>query len=200
MTARQTMLGRLTLGPLTRAQVWTGGGAITGVATSVWAAPDAHGALGALLALTMLAIAICDARHGIIPNELNAAGFALAMLRAVLVTPDFEAMGMIAAGLRGSVTGLLFLALRIGYRRLRGHNGIGLGDVKLAIVAGALLDWLTIPIVVEIAALAGLAFYGLRQFWLGQPLERTNRLPFGLFFAPAIWLGWLFETVVLLPA
>jgi len=26
----------------------------------------------------------------------------------------------------------------------------------------------------------------------------TSRLPFGLFFAPAIWLGWLLETAMVL--
>ena len=35
-----------------------------------------------------------------------------------------------------------FFALRYGYARLRGRQGLGLGDVKLAFVAGAWLDWL----------------------------------------------------------
>ena len=51
----------------------------------------------------------------------------------------WEAVGI--ALLRGAVLALLFLGLRALYRRLRGRDGIGLGDVKLAGVAGAWLDW-----------------------------------------------------------
>jgi leader peptidase (prepilin peptidase) / N-methyltransferase len=84
--------------------------------------------------------------------------------------------------------------LRVGYRGLRRREGLGLGDVKLAVVAGAWLGWLTIPIAVELAALTGLATYLVRRYWLGRALQMTSRLPFGLFFAPAIWLGWLLES------
>jgi leader peptidase (prepilin peptidase)/N-methyltransferase len=103
---------------------------------------------------------------------------------------------MAAAALRGGVLALLFLGLRVAYRELRGREGIGLGDVKLAVVAGAWLGWLIIPIAVELAAVAGLATYLVQRYWLGRSLQLHSRLPFGLFFAPAIWLGWLLETSV----
>jgi leader peptidase (prepilin peptidase)/N-methyltransferase len=88
--------------------------------------------------------------------------------------------------------------LRIVYHRLRGRQGIGLGDVKLAGVAGVWLDWPIIPIAIEIAALAGLGTILVRHIWLHRPLSRTSRLPFGLFLAPAIWAGWLLERMMLL--
>jgi leader peptidase (prepilin peptidase) / N-methyltransferase len=183
--------------PRTQAQVWIVVVAFAALATSFSAAPDMRGGAGALFALVAVAIAVCDMRYGIIPDEFNAAGFAIAMLHAAIAVPDFAISAMIAAALRGAVLGLMFLGLRIAYRRLRGRDGIGLGDVKLAVVAGAFLDWLTIPIVIEVAALTGLAAYGVRQFWYRQPVQATSRQPFGLFFAPAIWLGWLLETLVL---
>ncbi len=61
------------------------------------------------------------------------------------------------------------------YRRLRGREGIGLGDVKLAGVAGAWLDWQSIPIAVEIAALAALAVCLVR--WLATSDARSARPP-----------------------
>ena len=61
------------------------------------------------------------------------------------------------AALRGAVLAFAFLSLLILYRRLRGRDGIGLGDVKLAGVAGVWLDWWVLPGVIEIAALAALA-------------------------------------------
>jgi len=183
-----------------RAQTQVACVAIIGVGTSIAVAPDLRGVLGALLALIMLAIALTDGRLGIIPDEWNAAGLTLAVLNAVLQNPDTMVEAMAAAVLRGGVLALLFLGLRVAYRGLRGREGIGLGDVKLAVVAGAWLDWLTIPIAVELAALAGLTTYLVRRCWLGTPLHRTSRLPFGLFFAPAIWLGWLLQiTMVLAP-
>ena len=181
-----------------RAQTQVACVAIIGVGTSIAVAPDLRGVLGALLALIMLAIALTDGRLGIIPDEWNAAGLTLAVLNAALQNPDTMVEAMAAAVLRGGVLALLFLGLRVAYRGLRGREGIGLGDVKLAVVAGAWLDWLTIPIAVELAAVAGLMTYVARRCWLGRPLHRTSRLPFGLFFAPAIWLGWLLQITMVL--
>jgi leader peptidase (prepilin peptidase)/N-methyltransferase len=164
---------------------------------SIWAAPGVPGCFGAGLALIVLAIAAIDARWFIIPNELSAAGFALALVNAAVLAQDgvMAAIGM--AALRGVVLALLFLGLRLLYRRVRGRDGIGLGDVKLAGVMGAWLGWVTIPIAVEIAALSAIAVYFFRHYARGRPLDTALKFPFGLFLAPSIWLCWLFELVVL---
>jgi len=167
------------------------------MAVSIVAAPGMPGFFGAGLALIVLAIAAIDARWFIIPNELSAAGFALALANAAVLAPHaiVEAVGL--AMLRAAVLALLFLGLRIVYRRLRGREGIGLGDVKLAGVMGAWLGWVTIPIAVEIAALSAIAVYVVRHHARGRPLDAGLKFPFGLFLAPSIWLCWLFEVVVL---
>jgi leader peptidase (prepilin peptidase)/N-methyltransferase len=171
--------------------------AAAAVVASIVAAPDAGGILGAGLALVMLAIAVVDARQFIVPNELNAAGFALALVHAALVR-DTGIVEVIAwAFARGATLALMFFVLREMYRRVRKREGLGLGDVKLAGVAGAWLDWPMMPVAVEIAALAALAVYALRHFVFGRPVQATSRIPFGLFFAPAIWLAWLIDVVLL---
>ena len=167
------------------------------VGLSIWAAPGVPGWLGAGLALIMLAIATIDARWFIIPNELSAAGFALALINAAVLAQDGIAAAVGMALLRGAVVALLFLALRMLYRRVRGRDGVGLGDVKLAGVMGAWLGWVTIPIAVEIAALSAIAVYFFRHYARGRPLDRTLKFPFGLFLAPSIWLCWLLEVTVL---
>src|SRR5256885_7085344 len=103
--------------------------AIAACVASVVAAPGRPGYLGAGLALIAIAIAVIDARWFIIPNELSAAGFALGLAKAATYAPHaiWEAVGI--AVLRGAVLALLFLALRALYQRLRGRDGIGLGDV-----------------------------------------------------------------------
>jgi leader peptidase (prepilin peptidase) / N-methyltransferase len=169
------------------------------VAASIAAVPGIAGWLGAGLALVMLAIAAIDARRFIIPDALNAAGLALGFLHAAALGEGGVASALGGAAIRGGALALMFLALRTLYLRLRGRQGIGLGDVKLAAVAGAWLGWIAMPIAIEIAALSALAVYATRHFILRRPVSATTRLPFGLFFAPAIWLGWLLQATVLPP-
>lgn len=158
---------------------------------SMWVSPGPVGVLGAGLALLMLAIVVIDARRFIIPDPLTAAGFLLGLVNAGLSDPEAWAMAVAMAALRGLVLALLFVLLREGYRRWRGREGIGLGDVKLAGVAGAWLDWSIMPIAVDIAALSALAAYLVRQYAMNRPLRRGSLIPFGVFLAPAIWIGWL---------
>jgi len=167
---------------------------------SIASAPGAIGLLGAGLAIVMLTIAVIDARSFVIPDWLNAAGLALALLHAALAQPErvpaVMAWAVAAAALRAGALALAFLAIRSLYARIRGRQGLGLGDVKLAAVAGAWLDWPIMPIAVEIAALAALSTYALRQLLFGRPVRATNRVPFGLFLAPSIWVCWLLETTL----
>lgn len=173
--------------------------ALATVAASLIVVPGLPGYLGAGLALIAIAIAIIDARYFVIPNELTAAGLALALANAARMAPYaiWESVGV--AMLRAAALALLFLGLRALYRHLRGREGIGLGDVKLAGVAGAWLDWLAIPIAVEIAALAAIAAFGVRYYAGGRAFDANLKFPFGLFLAPSIWLGWLIEVALLTP-
>jgi len=192
----RTLLAPLAARPRLQLEATIASAAIVGVAASLFIAPDLRGALGAALALVMLAIAAIDAQHFIIPDELNAAALLLAVVNAVAQDPQMALTAVASALLRGGVLALCFLALRIGYRRLRRREGIGLGDVKLAAVAGAWLDWLILPTAIEIAAISALAVYAVHRYVLGRPFDPQSRMPFGLFLAPAIWLGWLLQTAV----
>ena len=173
--------------------------ALTAVAASIKAVPGPAGYFGAALALLMLAIAAIDARWFIIPDQLSATGFALGLINAAVTAPLEMWQAAALAFARGAVLALLFYALRTLYRRLRGRQGIGLGDVKLAAVAGAWLDWQTMPIAVEIAALAALGVIGIRYYASGRPLDIALKFPFGLFLAPSIWACWLLEATLLAP-
>jgi leader peptidase (prepilin peptidase)/N-methyltransferase len=160
--------------------------AIATAAASMIVVPGARGVAGAGLACLMIAIAAVDARRFIIPDELTAAAVALGLGDAAIRHPDGLGAALVVAALRGGIVAAAFFGLWALYRRLRGREGIGLGDVKLAGVAGAWLDWPSIPIAVEIAALAALAVCLLRWLALGRPISGTTRLPFGAFLAPAI--------------
>ncbi|TMJ05581.1 MAG: prepilin peptidase [Alphaproteobacteria bacterium] len=197
---RITVVGRLTVWRERPLAVGIAGAtALAACVASVAAAPGLPGYLGAALALVAIAIAVIDARWFIIPNELTAAGLALALVNAASEAPlaMWEAVGV--ALLRGAALALLFLALREAYRRLRGRDGIGLGDVKLAGMAGAWLDWTTMPIAIEIAALSAIAVFGVRYYRGRRTVDPSVKLPFGLFLAPSIWIGWLIEVRLFAP-
>jgi leader peptidase (prepilin peptidase)/N-methyltransferase len=175
----------------------TGIASAIGVAASVVAAPEPHGLWGAILAVLMVAIAAVDARLFIIPDELTAAALALGLAYAVVPDAGIWQQALAWALARGAVSAAVFLGVRAGYRWWRGREGIGLGDVKLAAVAGVWLDWPMIPIAIDIAAVAALGAYLAMFLFFRRAIRRTARLPFGLFLAPAIWLTWIAETALL---
>ncbi|EJN12857.1 prepilin signal peptidase PulO-like peptidase [Bradyrhizobium sp. YR681] len=167
---------------------------LLGVFASLVAAPGAEGMFGAFLAALMLAIAAHDARHYLIPNVLTGAAFALALLRAATFVPDVGAEALLWPVIRAAAVAIPLLLLMAFYRRWRGRDGLGLGDVKLAAVCGAWLDLATVVVVIELAALLAIGAYAAHAALQRKPLRTTAYLPFGLFLAPAIWIGWLGET------
>jgi leader peptidase (prepilin peptidase)/N-methyltransferase len=167
-----------------------------GVALSLGVAPNLRGVFGAALALLMLAIAVSDLRHFIVPNALTGTAFLLGLIAAALFGDPPWAQAVLMGVLRALATALPFLALMLAYEWWRGRPGLGLGDVKLAAVAGVWLAWLTVVGVIEVAALTALAAYVVWRYVLRRPIAATTPLPFGLFLAPAIWCGWLAEAVL----
>jgi leader peptidase (prepilin peptidase)/N-methyltransferase len=173
-----------------------GAALLAAVGVSLVASPGPDGLFGAFLGLLMFAIAITDHSRYIIPNELTAAAFVLGLLRAGSVGPDADWIGVLWAALRAAAVAVPFLALMFGYRRWRGRDGLGLGDIKLAAVAGAWLGFATIFAAIELAALSALGAYFVNATVRKRPLKATEFLPFGLFLAPAIWIGWLIEALL----
>lgn len=167
---------------------------LVAVLASLVTAPAAEGLYGAFLAALMLAIAANDARHYLIPNELTGAALALALLRAAAFVPDVGAEALLWPVARAVAVALPLLLLMLAYRYWRGRDGLGLGDVKLAAVSGAWLDLATVAAVIELAALLAIGAYVAKAALQRKSLRGTAFLPFGLFLAPSIWIGWLGET------
>ena len=167
-----------------------GAAALCAAAASMVAAPGWPGVLGAALAVAMIAVAAVDAREFIIPDTLVLAGVLLGLTEAALVDPGHPAAAVAQAALRAFVVALFFFLFRATYRRWRGREGIGLGDVKLAAVGGAWLAWGAVGLAIDVAALAALAAVLVGRL-LGRTCTATTRVPFGLYFAPAIWIAWL---------
>jgi len=89
------------------------------------------------------------------------------------------------------VGGGFVVAVALLYRRLRGREGIGLGDAKLMAAAGAWVSWSGLPTVLLLSAAAGL-FGGLLRQRLTTGAKLTDPLAFGSYIAAALWLVWLY--------
>jgi leader peptidase (prepilin peptidase)/N-methyltransferase len=125
---------------------------------------------------------------------------------AVLRLPDLITLPLVLAGLAagslvlrqplldraiGAVAGYAAFALAgWRYARLRGRQGLGLGDAKLLSVAGAWLGWRALPIIVVLAAGGGLAWAGVLVLRRGRA-ALSEPIPFGPPLCAAIWIGWL---------
>src|SRR5690606_37173757 len=115
-----------------------------------------------------------------LPDVITLPGTAAGVLIAVFVVPGFVA-SVAGAALGAAV--LLFV--RWAWKRLRGVDGMGLGDVKMLAMIGAFLGWRQVGVVLFLASLAG-ALVGLLLAAGGRRSLQT-RLPFGTFLAAAAW-------------
>ena len=77
--------------------------------------------------------------------------------------------------------------LRVSYARMRGREGLGFGDVKLAAAVGAWLPLDAIPFCFALATSAAL-LSALIMLLRGETVERATRLPLGAFLCPSLWL------------
>lgn len=141
---------------------------------------------GLALGWTLLLLAAIDWRAQVLPDGLTLPLAAGGVAAAIVFDPERAVLHGIAATAGWTV----FLALGIAYRRLRGIDGLGGGDGKLAAAAGAWIGPVGLPWVVLMAALGGLAAIAVTAMaGAGWPADR--RLPFGPFLAAAIWGVWL---------
>jgi leader peptidase (prepilin peptidase)/N-methyltransferase len=168
---------------------------IASMAVAAWAATEVSGWLlwaTCGLGWMLLALAVIDARHMLLPDVLTlplaGAGLGIA---AVLQSgiPIDHGIGLAV----GFVS--LFLLARA-YRAVRGREGLGLGDAKLLAAAGAWVSWQGLPSVVLIAGLSGLLFVLVQAGVSGRP-SGSHRLPFGPHLCLGTWLVWLYGPLVI---
>jgi leader peptidase (prepilin peptidase)/N-methyltransferase len=139
------------------------------------------------LGWTLIALAVIDWRHLILPDELT-----LPLLPAGLAVAWVSEPGRLVEHAVAALGGGLFiLAVALLYRRLRGREGIGLGDAKLMAAAGAWVSWSGLPSVLLLAAAAGLAGSLLRSR-LVSGANLSEPVAFGSYIAAAFWLVWLY--------
>jgi leader peptidase (prepilin peptidase)/N-methyltransferase len=150
-------------------------------AAGFWIAPGLTGLGGALLGWGLLALLALDAEHFWLPDALTLPLLGLGLLLAPFPVEQ-RLLGAVLGG--GSM-----LAVMLGFRALRGKDGMGLGDVKLTAALGAWLSPALLPPLILVAALLGLLLAGLA--WRRQGGGGQMRLPFGACLAAAGFPLWI---------
>jgi len=159
----------------------------------------------------MIVLVFTDLRERVLPDVVNYTGFGIGLAISFFTQPtDGTALWLanrvfafpppapvlsFADSLLGAAvgSGLLWLVSEA-YFRLRGREGMGLGDVKMMLMAGAFLGvkrtLLTILAGSLLGSLLGLAFI------LARRKESNYELPFGSFLGMAALLVVFFGTQV----
>ncbi len=114
--------------------------------TRIMALPGNVPALSALglfalylaLALALIAAAFIDLEHMLIPDVITLGGTAVGIISA-LVRPDVPFVHSLIGAAIGFV--MIWLPFDVLYRAFRGQPGMGLGDAKLTMLAGAWFGW-----------------------------------------------------------
>jgi leader peptidase (prepilin peptidase) / N-methyltransferase len=157
---------------------------------ALWSATIAEGWvlwITCALGWCLLSLAVIDAREGILPDVLTLPLVPLGLAVAYLEDPSSLVPHAI-----GAFAGFAcFALLRWLYRRLRGRDGLGMGDVKLLAGAGAFVSWEGLPSVVLIGALFGLVTAVITAT-LGRRMALDQRLAFGPGLCVGFWLVWLY--------
>ncbi len=141
-----------------------------------------------VLGWTLLALAAIDLTHWTLPDVLTLPLLGAGLLATAVLDPASLVDHAAAAAVGGG--GLALLAVT--YRRLRGRDGLGYGDVKLLAAGGAWDGLASLPTILVGAAVAGLLLAVLGHGWR---LQRTTAVPFGPPLCLAIWAGFLLHVL-----
>jgi leader peptidase (prepilin peptidase) / N-methyltransferase len=158
--------------------------AVAAIAFAADAAPRVW--LDCLFGWWLLTLGWIDLRCWLLPDALTLPLIVAGLVQAAIFAPD-ELTGR-GAGAALGYLGLWLVA--IAYRRLRGRDGLGMGDAKLLAAIGAWTGALALPQVVLLAACSAL-LVALGFTLAGIRLRAATPLPFGPFLALAAWAIWL---------
>jgi leader peptidase (prepilin peptidase)/N-methyltransferase len=133
--------------------------------------------VGALFGSMLIALALIDLEHFILPDRITLPGIVLGLAAQPLVH---------WAGLRSALVGAavgagVILGMNLVWQAIRGVQGFGLGDVKMLAMIGAFLGLSGVVVTMFLAALLG-SVTGIALMARGR-IRLQSRLPFGFFLS-----------------
>ena len=135
--------------------------------------------LKSFISLTLIFIALIDYQYKIIPLSSLLILFILALIlsatEGLLILPEVFVT---------IISGFLLLATRWLFFKLKGKEGLGLGDVILFPILTLMIPMTLVPILLLTASLLGIV-----EFFLSSKLKRDSEIAFGFHLAIASYLG-----------
>lgn len=153
--------------------------------------PGIDGAGWALLGWLLLPLAVLDWRHFWLPDALTLPLAFLGLTVGLWVTDVLLLDRVIGAGAGYGV----MTAVAIGYRFVRGRDGLGMGDAKLMGALGAWFGWRALPFILLLAASLGLVAV-LAAIAAGKRIDRATRVPLGSCLVLAAVPGWVLSVLI----
>ena len=155
-------------------------------ALAVWAGvhfgPGWQGAAAIGLGWTLLTLTVIDQRTQLLPDVI-----VLPLLWAGLLVNIQSTFVPLEQAVIGAAAG--YLSLWLVYQlflQLTGKHGMGFGDFKLLAALGAWMGWASLPWIVLLSSVIGLA-WALVLMLVGR-MDRGQPMPFGPFLAIAGWV------------
>jgi len=166
----------------------------------------------AVFTALLVVLTITDLRERVLPDKVNFTGLAIGLAFSFFTRPvdgsaawlsnrlfDFpppaRVLSFTDAVLGAAVGSGLLWVVAEGYLRLRGHEGMGLGDVKMMAMAGTFLGLKRTLVTILTGSLLG-SVLGL-LFMLLWSKARDYELPFGTFLGAGALLVVFFGTPAL---
>lgn len=150
------------------------------------AMPGVEGLGWAIFGWLLLTLAMLDWRHMWLPDALTLPLAFLGFTLGLWVT-DISLQDRIIGAAAGCGS---LLAIALGYRALRGREGLGLGDAKLLGAIGAWLGWQALPFLLLIASVTALLVVGVMAL-RGRGISATTQVPLGTFLCIAAFPAWI---------
>jgi len=131
-----------------------------------------------LFGCAMIVLFAIDLEHQILPNEITLPGIAVGFVASVFLPPGWTSslIGLLVGGL------FPFLIAEL-YARVRGREGMGMGDFKMLAMVGAFLGWPIVWLTLILSCVLGIVIGGGALVISRRGL--ATRIPFGTFIAVA---------------
>src|SRR5439155_4851243 len=125
---------------------------------------------------SLIALFAIDLEHHLLPNAITLPGIVVGFVFSVFAEPGWP------SSLIGAIVGAGSLfAIAEAYYRVRGEEGLGMGDVKMLAMIGAFLGWKMVLLTLVLSSISG-SIVGV-AILLVKKESLKYALPFGTFLA-----------------